>query len=162
MQVKYRTYIPRINCKALFVCFSLLSSPVVCRNLSCIEFKKMQNIQARQVRINRGPFSDINECNARNGHGPCQDKCINLVGSYKCTCDGMPGTRLAADGHTCENVVDCSQRNGGCSHACIDTLGKCLKGEFVASLHMKWLFKTQKHLFLCEECFVARRAVINS
>ena len=32
---------------------------------------------------------DINECALNNGHGPCQDTCINLEGSYACSCEGM-------------------------------------------------------------------------
>ena len=31
---------------------------------------------------------DINECALNNGHGPCQDTCINLEGSYACSCEG--------------------------------------------------------------------------
>ena len=34
------------------------------------------------------------------------------------------GTRLAADNHTCEDVDECSQNNAGCSHTCLNTLGR--------------------------------------
>ena len=30
---------------------------------------------------------DIDECVANNGHGPCQDICVNTDGSFKCACD---------------------------------------------------------------------------
>ena len=30
---------------------------------------------------------DIDECVANNGHGPCQDVCVNTDGSFKCACD---------------------------------------------------------------------------
>ncbi|XP_058065891.1 fibrillin-1 [Anopheles bellator] len=67
---------------------------------------------------------DVNECLLRNGHGPCQDTCINTWSSYRCTCDGLPGTRLAADGHACEDIDECTVGNGGCSHTCLNTLGR--------------------------------------
>ncbi|XP_053674472.1 uncharacterized protein LOC128724777 [Anopheles nili] len=67
---------------------------------------------------------DVNECLLRNGHGPCQDTCINTWSSYRCTCDGLPGTRLASDGHTCEDIDECTVGNGGCSHTCLNTLGR--------------------------------------
>ena len=40
---------------------------------------------------------DRNECLLRNGHGPCQDSCTNVIGSYTCSCERIPGTRLAPD-----------------------------------------------------------------
>ena len=30
---------------------------------------------------------DVDECVANNGHGPCQDVCLNTDGSFKCACD---------------------------------------------------------------------------
>ena len=27
-----------------------------------------------------------------NGHGPCQDVCINKHGGYECSCENLPGT----------------------------------------------------------------------
>uniref|UniRef100_A0A0P6DBK5 Putative Fibrillin-2 n=1 Tax=Daphnia magna TaxID=35525 RepID=A0A0P6DBK5_9CRUS len=67
---------------------------------------------------------DHNECLLRNGHGPCQGTCRNTHGSYECSCDERPGTQLAADGHTCEDLDECSLGdNFGCSHTCLNTLG---------------------------------------
>lgn len=84
-------------------------------------------------------FSDINECLLRNGHGPCQDKCVNHWGSYKCSCEDIPGTRLAQDGHTCEDIDECKEQTAGCSHECINTVGSafclCPKGFM---LGMDW------------------------
>lgn len=51
---------------------------------------------------------DINECISLHGKSPCQDKCINLPGSYKCTCDNIPGTKLSTDGHSCVIVSSSS------------------------------------------------------
>ncbi|XP_059351153.1 fibrillin-1-like isoform X4 [Daphnia carinata] len=67
---------------------------------------------------------DHNECLLRNGHGPCQGTCRNTHGSYECSCDERPGTQLAADGHSCEDLDECSLGdNFGCSHTCLNTLG---------------------------------------
>ena len=46
-------------------------------------------------------ITDIDEC--REG-SPCQQGCVNIVGSYACTCNS--GYQLAADGRTCEGTFD--------------------------------------------------------
>lgn len=60
----------------------------------------------------------------RNGHGPCQDTCINTYGSYRCTCNRLAGTQLADNGHFCVDAGDCARDNGGCSHRCLSTVGR--------------------------------------
>lgn len=67
----------------------------------------------------------MNECVARNGHGPCQGNCINTWGSYRCTCDSLPGTILDDDKHSCYDIDECSSSvySSGCSHLCINTIG---------------------------------------
>lgn len=59
-----------------------------------------------------------------NGHGPCQDTCRNLIGSYECSCDGLQDASLAADNHTCVHIGPCSVNNAGCSHTCLSTMGR--------------------------------------
>jgi hypothetical protein len=34
------------------------------------------------------------------------------------------GTSLAADNHTCQDVDECTHDNAGCSHTCLNTLGR--------------------------------------
>ena len=85
---------------------------------------------------------DTNECVSNNGHGPCQDYCVNTEGSYYCTCDGIEGSKLASDGHTCQerdmcaenvakvSVVDCDNNRmltvfcPQCSHGCYSAQGQ--------------------------------------
>ena len=45
-------------------------------------------------------FLDINEC---NGDHFCDHNCINVEGSYICSCD--PGYELQPDGRTCEGLT---------------------------------------------------------
>ena len=52
---------------------------------------------------------DTNECVSNNGHGPCQDFCVNTEGSYYCTCQTREGSRLASDGHSCEEQDMCAE-----------------------------------------------------
>lgn len=67
---------------------------------------------------------DVNECLLRNGHGPCQDTCHNTYGAYHCSCKRLKGTRLSRDQHTCKDIDECQEGNSGCSHGCVNTLGR--------------------------------------
>lgn len=45
------------------------------------------------------PFiADIDEC--REGNGGCEQRCVNFIGSYSCTC--YHGYSLNADGRSCD------------------------------------------------------------
>ncbi|XP_046588122.1 uncharacterized protein LOC107227549 isoform X1 [Neodiprion lecontei] len=73
---------------------------------------------------NRYTCMDINECLLNNGHGPCQDTCRNFEGGYGCSCEGLPGTVLGPNNHTCQDAGPCGTSNAGCSHTCLSTMGR--------------------------------------
>lgn len=77
-----------------------------------------------RVSSNLRTCEDINECLLRNGHGPCQDTCTNTNGSYVCSCVRLKGTKLARDRHSCKDINECLEGNSGCSHGCVNTLGR--------------------------------------
>ncbi|KAA3680570.1 uncharacterized protein DEA37_0007922 [Paragonimus westermani] len=73
------------------------------------------------------PIIDRDECLTGEAvcYGPAIN-CINEVGSYRCEC--QPGFRLSADGHSCQDIDECLNYNGGCQYKCVNTPGsfQCL------------------------------------
>lgn len=45
------------------------------------------------------PTAEVDEC-SRPNRGGCEQRCLNTLGSYKCSCD--PGYELAPDKRRCE------------------------------------------------------------
>ncbi|XP_035689588.1 fibrillin-2-like [Branchiostoma floridae] len=70
--------------------------------------------------------TDIDECSANAGHGPCDPNngiCHNSPGSYRCWCEN--GFELLNDLHSCEDVHGCLENAGRglCDHICTDLIG---------------------------------------
>ncbi|WKY03987.1 hypothetical protein Q1695_005180 [Nippostrongylus brasiliensis] len=65
----------------------------------------------------------INEC--ETGAARCEQKCINIPGSYQCICDR--GYTVGADGRTCVDIDECAMWAGSgndlCMGGCINTMG---------------------------------------
>ncbi|NXG41986.1 CUBN protein, partial [Psilopogon haemacephalus] len=73
--------------------------------------------------------ADIDECSLPNP--PCSQsplvECHNTPGSYSC---GPCPTGWQGDGHSCQDIDECTNNNGGCSPMvqCINTMGSFLCG----------------------------------
>ncbi|KAG2462174.1 HMCN1 protein, partial [Polypterus senegalus] len=65
--------------------------------------------------------TDIDEC--AGNHSPCQHRCQNSVGSYKCSC--RPGFYLHANGYTCIDFNECQRKRDKrlCQQSCQNTIG---------------------------------------
>lgn len=101
-------------------------------------------------------YSDINECLPNNGHGPCQGACHNLEGGYECSCADIPGYKLAADNHTCEDIDECALNNANCSHLCLNTPGSvfclCPDGFYLTNDWKTCQGKCLCHVFFSIDC----------
>ncbi|XP_078487563.1 mucin-like protein [Ciona intestinalis] len=61
---------------------------------------------------------DENECLTDNGG--CERRCVNTEGSFYCQCE--VGYRLAADGHSCDEINECDEyARQHCSQICDDS-----------------------------------------
>ncbi|KAK6969982.1 fibrillin-3, partial [Biomphalaria glabrata] len=63
---------------------------------------------------------DLDEC-ATGYTNECDGNCTNTAGSYTCSCS--TGYKIAIDGHTCNDVDECLQGNGGCQQKCVNEAG---------------------------------------
>nr|XP_022318516.1 uncharacterized protein LOC111121500 [Crassostrea virginica] len=60
---------------------------------------------------------DVDECSL--SRSPCSQGCVNMDGSFLCTC--LQGYRL--DDQQCIDVDECSEGTSGCEQGCVNTLG---------------------------------------
>ncbi|MGI4416860.1 hypothetical protein ACR2V2_26070, partial [Klebsiella pneumoniae] len=71
--------------------------------------------------------------------GPCQYKCENTPGSYKCSC--REGYKLDKDRHRCVDINECGSNNGGCDQYCQNERGRhqcyCGRGYNLATNRKK-------------------------
>ncbi|XP_053126460.1 fibulin-7-like [Hemicordylus capensis] len=81
-----------------------------------------------------GVCQDVDECQlfpASRHSRICTHECVNLPGSYRCTCPG--GYLLEADKNTCSDVNECAENQHNCSRGqtCINVFGgfRCVRPE---------------------------------
>ncbi|VDI74829.1 Hypothetical predicted protein [Mytilus galloprovincialis] len=63
---------------------------------------------------------------------PCSHYCHNSPGSFSCSCN--PGYSLERNGHTCKDIDECDNNNGGCDldNECIN-----IDGSFICAVMCK-------------------------
>ncbi|KAM7093056.1 hemicentin-2 [Molossus nigricans] len=59
---------------------------------------------------------DVDECTWHSELCPEGQRCVNLLGSYRCLPDCGPGFRVAADGAGCEDVDECREQSDECHY----------------------------------------------
>ncbi|XP_028930417.1 fibulin-7-like [Ornithorhynchus anatinus] len=110
-----------------------------------------------------GLCQDVDECQLfQLNHQTriCVHSCINLPGSYRCTCP--PGYLLNPDQNTCEDVDECSDHQHNCSRGelCVNVFGgfQCVRPECPRPRHDTSYMKTSA--FQCERnpCPVGSRS----
>ncbi|XP_035376859.1 low-density lipoprotein receptor-related protein 1B [Electrophorus electricus] len=99
-------------------------SVFMCANGRCIPLVSVCNLHDDCGDRSDEKNCNVNECLNRRVSG-CSQDCQDLPVGYKCTC--WPGFRLKADGRTCVDVDECTERFP-CSQQCVNTYGsyKCV------------------------------------
>ncbi|KAH9505773.1 hypothetical protein Btru_055750 [Bulinus truncatus] len=74
---------------------------------------------------------DINEC---SGNQTCQQKCINTLGSYYCSCNSGY-RRNTVNSKLCDEINECEENTDDCSQVCDNSPGsfecKCFPGYYM-------------------------------
>jgi hypothetical protein len=104
--------------------------------------------------------TDTDECTRYVGVCGNGSNCINLIGSYVCTC---PTGYYSIDKNVCRDVDECtSTAKYGCSDVCVNRPGTA-ECECTDKLHM-WLYDAKQHhefpdlknMYVNRTCFQAR------
>ena len=69
--------------------------------------------------VNLKSHLDIDEC-AEGSHS-CTQICMNMVGSYSCSCE--PGYHLENNGYICTDINECADGIHTCAQICTNTIG---------------------------------------
>ncbi|XP_067902931.1 kielin/chordin-like protein isoform X2 [Heterodontus francisci] len=96
-----------------------------CNHGGCEEISRVCPIGFTMIETSNGvSCKDLDEC--AGNRSPCQQRCQNVVGSFKCSC--RPGFYLHNNGHSCIDVNECRWLGESrvCHHSCHNTFGSYL------------------------------------
>ncbi|ELK37386.1 Hemicentin-2 [Myotis davidii] len=72
--------------------------------------------EALRFQLTTALQADVDECAWPTDLCPEGQRCVNLLGSYRCLPDCRPGFRVAADGADCEDVDECLEQSDECHY----------------------------------------------
>ncbi|EPQ19292.1 Hemicentin-2 [Myotis brandtii] len=72
--------------------------------------------EALRFQLTTALQADVDECAWPTDLCPEGQRCVNLLGSYRCLPDCGPGFRVAADGADCEDVDECLEQSDECHY----------------------------------------------
>ncbi|XP_041052588.1 von Willebrand factor C and EGF domain-containing protein-like [Carcharodon carcharias] len=96
-----------------------------CNHGGCEEISRVCPIGFTMIETSNGvSCKDLDECTGNRS--PCQQRCQNVVGSFKCSC--RPGFYLHNNGHSCTDLNECRWigESRVCHQSCHNTFGSYL------------------------------------
>uniref|UniRef100_A0A7E4V9J7 Sushi, von Willebrand factor type A, EGF and pentraxin domain-containing protein 1 n=1 Tax=Panagrellus redivivus TaxID=6233 RepID=A0A7E4V9J7_PANRE len=122
----------------------LFDPPVEAKVLQLVieQYKEAPCIKVEMLGCQKTSCSDINECETKNGR--CEHHCINMLGSYRCSCDdgfdlftfnGQNGVSVK-EGETGEEDLDAVRFNKSCVPRQCSALKVPENGELLATTEL--------------------------